>query len=90
MAHNTQTATNYLPAALTSLGEELSRIAKALVRVSMKLQEYARVRTVKVTPKTDPDMFTEEFMAKVKKSHEDIEKGRVVDYSKFRKTLFTK
>lgn len=89
MTHDTQSISHRSTDALASLGEELFRIAQALARVSVKLQEYARVKTVKVTKKTDPDMFTEEFIKTVKKSREDIEKGRVVEYNQFRNSLFS-
>jgi len=71
----------------SSLGEELFRIAKALTKVSQKLQEISSIQTVKVTPKTDPEMFSDEFLKTIRQSRREFEKGSFDDYLTFRKTL---
>ena len=72
-----QTATNQSPD-FSAIGAELSSIAKALARVSKKLQATAVFKTVSVSQKSDPDMFTEEFIDTVRKSRKEIEKGEIV------------
>ena len=75
---------------LSDLGQELLQLSQAMARIGSKLQHIApqtKIKTVKVTPKTDPEMFTPEFIEAVRKSREDIKNGRVVDYLTFRKSL---
>lgn len=84
---NTQPTTNNSTHTLASLGAELSRIGKALITVSLKMQKLTGPKSVRVTKKTDPEMFTKEFRQTVRKSREDIKKGRVFLYSEFRKQL---
>lgn len=75
---------------LASLGEELAHVAKLLTRVSQKLQHVSTsptVPTVRVSKKTDPDMFTPEFLKAVRQSRKDYKEGRYTDYQTFRKSL---
>ena len=58
---------------LSALGAELASIAKALSRVSAKLQN-ASITQAHVTKKTDPDMFTKEFLQSIEQSKKDIAK----------------
>lgn len=74
---------------IASLSQELSRIAHALAKVSANMQTLVKrpVRTVRVTPKTDPDMFTKEFIETVRTSRRELAQGKSRDYREFRKTL---
>ncbi len=72
---------------LSALGEELAGIANALKRVGEKLQALPKVPQVKITKHSDPEMFTREFISIVRKSRQDFDNGRYVDYKTFRKTL---
>lgn len=75
----------------SSLAEELSSLGKAFLATSKNLKKMlskkSKVKEVHITPETDPDMFTKEFIESVKKARKDIAKGRVHDYFKIRKTL---
>ena len=86
MTHDTQTV-DYAADSLASLGEELSRIGKALINVSIKMQKMTGPKRMKISKKTDPDMFTKEFKAAVRKSLDDIKQGRVIPYEKVREEL---
>lgn len=75
----------------SSLAEELSNLGKSFLATSRKitkmLESKHKVKSVRVTPETDPDMFTKEFINSVKKARRDIAEGRVHDYFEIRKTL---
>lgn len=86
MAHDTQ-APSYSPDALASLGAELSRIGKALINVSVKMQKLTGPKLVTVSKETDPDMFTKEFKEAVSKSLDDIQHGRLIPYDQVRQEL---
>lgn len=73
-----------------NLASELAYIGKAMLNLSKKIEKLNRlkkVKEVKVTPETDPEMFTQEFINAVRKSRQDIAKGKVYDYFEIRKTL---
>ena len=72
------------------LASELANIGRAMLNLSQKIEKLtikSKVKEVRVTPKTDPEMFTKEFIAAVKKARREIEEGKTVDYLEFRKTL---
>jgi hypothetical protein len=73
-----------------SLANELTNLGQAMLSLGQKIEKLVsqpKVKEVKVTPETDPDMFTKEFISTVRKSRKDIEKGRVYDYFKIRNSL---
>lgn len=73
-----------------NLASELANIGKAMLNLSKKIEKLNRqkkIKEVKVTPETDPEMFTQEFINAVKKSRQDIAKGKIHDYFGIRKTL---
>ena len=76
-----QTATNQSQSPdFSALGAELSSIAKALARFSKKLQATSVFKIVSISKKSDPDMFTKEFINTVRKSRKEIEKGDVIPF----------
>jgi hypothetical protein len=75
---------------ISPLATELARIGQSLVKLSKKFQKLAASQTVpavKVNSKTDPEMFTKEFIKTVRQSRRDFKKGNFTNYSDFRKTL---
>ncbi len=87
MQQATSNTINLPIGSLSTLGEEIAKIADSLSRVGKKLQQISSIPTVEVKRETDPEMFTREFINIVKKSRQDFEKGRYVEYKDFRKTL---
>ena len=74
-----QTATNQSQSPdFSALGAELSSIAKALARFSKKLQATSVFKIVSISKKSDPDMFTKEFIETVKQSRKEIGNGDVI------------
>ena len=74
----------------SSLAQELLRLGNSLVVLGKKFEKLAKeptVKTVKVTPKSDPEMFTKEFINKVRQSRRDFEKGKYFNYFEIRKTF---
>lgn len=75
---------------LAPLATELAQIGQSLVKLSKKFKRLTisqAVPVVKVSPKNDPEMFTEEFIKTVRQSRRDFEKGDFLNYSKFRESL---
>jgi hypothetical protein len=75
----------------SSLAEELSNLGKSFLATSRKIETMLKierkVKSVRVTPETDPDMFTKEFINSVKKARKEFREGKAMDYFEFRKTL---
>lgn len=72
---------------LSTLGEEIAKIADSLSRVGKKLQQISSIPTVEVKRETDPEMFTKEFRQTVRKSLNDIKNGRIIPYEQVRQEL---
>lgn len=75
---------------LSDLGQDLLQLSQAMAKIGTQLRKLSRapkVNAVRVTPETDPEMFTPEFIETVRKSREDIAKGRVISFADLRKKL---
>lgn len=75
---------------ISSLANDLASLGRQMVSVSKKLlrmTDSQKVKEAKVTLKTDPEMFSDEFIASVKKARKEFKEGKAIDYFEFRKTL---
>jgi hypothetical protein len=73
-----------------SLANELTRLGRVMISVGKKIGKLtptSKVRKIKVSRKTDPEMFTKKFVKAVKEARCEIEQGKTIDYFEFRKTL---
>lgn len=73
-----------------SLANELTRLGRTMISVGKKIGKLtptSKVRKIKVSKKTDPEMFTKKFAKVVREARSEIKQGKTTDYFEFRKTL---